>query len=689
MGDQGAGGGIESHMPTHRRQDSGEEPIPSESAPETRSPPSESDPQDLSPPPQDLPRGSRELGQDGPEQTAPVANAAPGLSRNPSTCSTASNSKPNQHEYLTAHAQGPDRRLSPTTTPGSVTTNRPLEPPVTKTTLSELDVAKIVHNPRLRHDINFDPELHFRPNLDGEKGKRKQEKANQFWSTLLEQLLLFVTDRPAFHMRYGNGDWCLPSLLRTVREIIETLVPQRDRELLNEGLNVDLLMQQFNRGVVDLEKLASWLSGILKLHCAPMRDEWVDEMYRELSNGNRNNDLGELVKGMRSLLCVLEAMKLDVANHQIRCLRPMLIEDTVHFEQRFFIKKIESGKHSIATSRMWYKAAQEHAERLYAGSRMPYLHAFGEMAVFFEALSRLVLPSTSKDSIPWTFSFDEDRLLKLRSDMYDSICLEICMRKYEDLERLARVTQLCSKVPSYVRDEPTTSSRVSGDFNFMTPAASRPSSLALSENDSNLSSPRTSGVFFVQPATNSAQSGAKALELYDSLLALLHTAPPTHSPAKKWKSLADSMALQILRYANAPTSLPDFEKRLAAWLGDVHGDVFREVELHFQQRLLAELARRVSEFKNLSGVALFSLAAGGRLNNAWTRPHWDRARDQNPLIGGMGSRRDPREEAGIEDMAIRLAHIGILHWRVWAPLAYEGDIESELNSLRNLAPCHT
>ena len=39
-----------------------------------------------------------------------------------------------------------------------------LEPPVTKKTLSELDVNKIVHNPKLRHDINFDPDLHFRPN---------------------------------------------------------------------------------------------------------------------------------------------------------------------------------------------------------------------------------------------------------------------------------------------------------------------------------------------------------------------------------------------------------------------------------------------------------------------------------------------------------------------------------------------
>ena len=31
-----------------------------------------------------------------------------------------------------------------------------------------------------------------------------------------------------------------------------------------------------------------------------------------------------------------------------------------------------------------------------------------------------------------------------------------------------------------------------------------------------------------------------------------------------------------------------------------------------------------------------------------------------------GLAREAREENGIEDMATRMAHLGILHWRVWA-----------------------
>lgn len=64
-------------------------------------------------------------------------------------------------------------RALPPTPPISRTSSaetRSLEPPVTKATMSELDVSKIIHNPKLRHDVNFDPELHFPPDVDGERG---------------------------------------------------------------------------------------------------------------------------------------------------------------------------------------------------------------------------------------------------------------------------------------------------------------------------------------------------------------------------------------------------------------------------------------------------------------------------------------------------------------------------------------
>jgi hypothetical protein len=186
----------------------------------------------------------------------------------------------------------------------------PLEPPVTKKTLSELDVNKIVHNPKLRHDINFDPDLHFRPNLDGEKGRRKTQKADKFWETMRTQLRDYLMNREEFEKDLREVEWCLPATLKAIKGILETLVPQRDRSSVEETFNTDLLMQQFRKGVADLPKLASWLSQLLKCHCAPMRDTWVDGMVTEISKGDQEGDVALLVLGMRNLLGVLEAMKL-------------------------------------------------------------------------------------------------------------------------------------------------------------------------------------------------------------------------------------------------------------------------------------------------------------------------------------------------------------------------------------------
>jgi len=215
----------------------------------------------------------------------------------------------------TSRRSSPPRTYNQTSTdkkPTNFNHSAALEPPVTRKTLSELDVNKIVHNPKLRHDINFDPDLHFRPNLDGEKGRRKTEKQDGFYETMRIQLGKFLTDREEFERQLGpeDMDWSLPATLKAIRGILETLVPQRDRSSVEESFNVELLMQQFRKGVADLPKLALWLSQLLKCHCAPMRDPWVDEMVMQISNGDQECDVALLVLGMRNLLGVLEAMKL-------------------------------------------------------------------------------------------------------------------------------------------------------------------------------------------------------------------------------------------------------------------------------------------------------------------------------------------------------------------------------------------
>ncbi|KAI3320629.1 T-complex protein 11 [Xylariaceae sp. AK1471] len=575
-------------------------------------------------------------------------------------------------------------------------TARPLEPPVTKATLSELDVTKIIHNPKLRHDINFDPELHFRPNLDGEKGKRKQQKADQFWDSLRDQLQQFITDRDGFIRQYGNGeDWCLPLLLKSVKEIIQTLVPTRDRLCLDEGLNVELIMQQFSRGMADLEKLASWLSGVLKSHCAPMRDEWVDQMYSQLTNGNRTNNMEELVQGLRNLLSVLEAMKLDVANHQIRCLRPILIEDTVHFEQRFFLKKLRDGKLDPRPAQTWYS-------RLNTVENPTSVQAFGEMAVFFEELINTIMPSNSQgyQNLPNTFLFDEERITKLRGDILDAINLEVCMRLYETYETLEKSLKHgddTNPVPSPCLATPLSDASTfltpatddeGSEFNFNAPT-SRPSSIVFSSAGSAHSSPRSSLIVSSFPRANTPEdSRTQSQDLYDSLVALIQSSTTNSRSTSRWKAMKDSLALQIFRYTNASTDmLAEFEYSLDRNLGeiaspptypalDVYSPLFKEVERVFRYRLLTALQLRVKELKGLTGVNLFSMATSGRPQGPSRT--WDGSRDSIRDSERESSTHGTREEGGVEDMATRLAHLGLLHWRVWAQLVYLSDTDHDM-----------
>ena len=594
------------------------------------------------------------------------------------------------------------------------------ELPVTKATLSELDVNKIIHNPKLRHDINYDPELHFRPNLDGEKGRRKQDKAQQFWDSLRSDLTQFVTNRDAFLEAHGRDDneWSLPVLLNAVKDIIQTLVPARDRDLLEEGLNVPLLMQQFARGVVDLEKLAEWLSSVLKMHCAPMRDDWVDEMYNELSRGNRNNDVDELVKGMCSLLSVLEAMKLDVANHQIRCLRPLLIEDTVHFEQRFFYKKIQSRRMSISAAKSWYNRTKAD----FASPSIRHRQAFGNMAAFFGGLVNLLLPSVDVSQVPNTFLFDEDRIVKLRSDMFDAIHLEVCMKVYEmaDAEadalnrsaagedaRSRRLT--ANGIPLYLRPQTqsqsqaaasagswATSSVTSEDFDFNTtpgspasdsPSSSRPSSVNFSTCGSDSESAMDCDTAGAPPQQPEAFASARqrSQNLYASLVTLLQTVPGTPRPSDRWEDVWPHMAVEIYRTLSSTDrvqhiSLERIEQCLKKAL-DPEAHLKKQVEQLFRERLLSALARRVKDYKAMPNVSLFVVAAGGRIHPAPARaPEGTSAAVSAAAAAAAAAAAllardmrtiDPREDGCVEDMATRLAHLGILHWRVWGQLVYE------------------
>jgi hypothetical protein len=134
---------------------------------------------------------------------------------------------------------------------------------------------------------------------------------------------------------------------------------------------------------------------------------------------------------------------------------------------------------------------------------------------------------------------------------------------------------------------------------------------------------------------------------------------PSASAPDRWTSLAPSLALQILRSTRTPlTRLPYFESILGFHLSNPRSRLYQEAELRVLSQLYPALRRLVEAYTPLTGLQIFEAA---------TVPN---------IVGGLGvPANGAREEIG--EIATRIAHIGMLHWRVWAPLAYLIDPDGE------------
>lgn len=92
---------------------------------------------------------------------------------------------------------------------------------------------------------------------------------------------------------------------------------------------------------------------------------------------------------------------------------------------------------------------------------------------------------------------------------------------------------------------------------------------------------------------------------------------------------------------------------------------------------MGELQQCVKEMKLLTGTKLFSVAT----SDPFHRPGrtWDRATASSTQQDRCDSlRHDARkahEDGKIMDLARRLAHLGLLHWRVWSSLVYDGELQ--------------
>ncbi|KAI5954226.1 SOK1 [Candida jiufengensis] len=308
----------------------------------------------------------------------------------------------------------------------SVFSTIPPLPPINLQSLKEIDLHEILKNPQLRHDILFDPQLQFRPNLDGERGKRKKSIIDKYWLEIQKECQqFFIPNLDAKTIKINR----LPILFTTLRDILLSLLPTKDRQQVSEIMDIDLLVQQLRHGSFDFVEMSKWLAEVFKSHCAPMRDQWVMEMSTKFIDAASYNSVGYLVGGLRMIFQILEAMKLDVANHQIRILRPVLIETAVDFERDYFQTLINHQKININDSLNWFykkfvKKTEDTKIEVNENNIKP---------IVISSIIDLLSCRQMATEFPSTLTFDHTRLVLLRADVRQLVCVQLCVVLYKQL----------------------------------------------------------------------------------------------------------------------------------------------------------------------------------------------------------------------------------------------------------------
>jgi hypothetical protein len=128
-----------------------------------------------------------------------------------------------------------------------------------------------------------------------------------------------------------------------------------------------------------------------------------------------------------------------VANHQIRHLRALLIEDTINFEQKYHVSRMSRKRYDVQYARSWYLNAKRLLSRIPLTTSWPNRDVEG----FVSALYQSLLPDSST-LLPDTFNLDLDRLRLLKSDLDALIRESICCDILEQMVR--KKGKICSAV---------------------------------------------------------------------------------------------------------------------------------------------------------------------------------------------------------------------------------------------------
>ncbi|XP_072336593.1 T-complex protein 11-like protein 1 isoform X1 [Scyliorhinus torazame] len=262
-----------------------------------------------------------------------------------------------------------------------------------------LETARDVSNMTIAHEIvmnsNFQIQKVESPQNSLER-RVKEIVHKAFWDSLKAQL----NETPP---QYSQAI----KLLQEVKESLLTLLlpgHTRLRAQIGEVLDMELIEQQAEHDALDIQRLASFIVGMMATLCAPVRDAEIKKL----------KGLTEIVSLFREIFRVLDLMKIDMANFTMKALKPHLQQESIQYERSKFQEFLNKQPNALEHTTAWLKAATEETANSVSPSHGNCPAVVSPTVVLNQGFMNLLKWDQDTDNYPETMLMDRSRLQELK-----------------------------------------------------------------------------------------------------------------------------------------------------------------------------------------------------------------------------------------------------------------------------------
>lgn len=239
-------------------------------------------------------------------------------------------------------------------------------PPFTRYTLRELEIASVLENVQVRHDLTLRPDLSFKPDeSDVQLIQARQKDLKEYWEKVQAELgwldswkvwkshdSYFKVPPPLLYPQlwpFQTPLILLPLLVNEIKEVILDILSISKKEIKDEiirRLDLTSLLKRAQAGYP--LSMEPWIH-IFQDFLEPSADGHRKKLFEPLYNPSASP-----VELFKTFLEILEAMKLDLINKELNANKPYIIETAVRYEWSVFSEQLKAKETSTFYLENWY-----------------------------------------------------------------------------------------------------------------------------------------------------------------------------------------------------------------------------------------------------------------------------------------------------------------------------------------------